>query len=102
VTPAQIGKIGEHHVATWFQLNGYTVTLNARLPGSTDIEADGRAAILVQVKTAVHPEEPADLSADELRNIRSRAADARRTAYMAKVTINASGGLVRDIRWTRL
>lgn len=55
---AQIGQYGEQHIAYWLRDNGYTTNQNTRLPGSTDIEADGKESILVQVKTAVTPNQP--------------------------------------------
>lgn len=99
---AQIGNYGEQHVASWLRLKGYTVNQNTRLPGSTDIEADGQERILVQVKTAVSPNEPSYPSADEIRNIKSRASNINRTAYAAQVTIDSSANLVGEIRWSKL
>ena len=98
---AQIGEIGERHVAAWLGKQGYTVTQNTRLPGSTDIQANGQEPILVQVKTAVSPEEPAYPSGDEIRNIKSRATNLNRTAYVAQVQISAQGTLTKEIRWSR-
>ncbi len=98
---AQIGEYGEQHVASWLRQNGYTVLQNTKLPGSTDIEADGEESILVQVKTAVRPDEPAYPSSDEIRNIKSRASRLNRTAYVTQVQIDPNGNLVRDIKWTK-
>ena len=98
---AQIGQYGEQHVASWLRGQGYTVNQNTRLPGSTDIEADGQERILVQVKTAGSPNEPSYPSADEIRNIKSRASNINRTAYVAQVTIDSSGNLVGEIRWSK-
>ncbi len=97
---AQIGQYGEQHVAAWLRQRGYTVNRNTRLPGSTDIEADGKETILVQVKTAVSPSEPSYPSSDEIRNIKSRASNTNRTAYVAQVTIDSAGILAGEIKWT--
>ena len=99
--PAQIGQYGEQHVAAWLRQRGYVVRQDTRLPGSTDIEADGQESILVQVKTAVSPEEPAYPSSDEIRNIKSRASNSNRTAYVAQVKIDTNGNLVGEIKWTK-
>jgi hypothetical protein len=96
----QIGDIGERHVAAWLRQNGYTVMQNTKLPGSTDIEADGPASLLVQVKTAAFPSEPAYPSDDEIRNIKSRASNLKRTAYVAQVQIDEQGALTKEILWS--
>ena len=98
---AQIGQYGEQHVAAWLRQKEYAVNQNTRLPGSTDIEADGQESILVQVKTAVSPDEPAYPSSGEIRNIKSRASNTNRTAYVAQVKIDANGQLVGKINWTK-
>jgi flagellar hook protein FlgE len=98
---AQIGQYGEQHVAARLRSNGYTTNQNTRLPGSTDIEADGKESILVQVKTAVSPNQPSYPSSDEIRNIKSRASNSNRTAYVAQVMIDSSGNLVGEIKWSK-
>ena len=98
---SQIGQYGEKYVAAWLKAQGYTVKQNTKLPGSTDIEADGQASILVQVKTAISPSEPAYPSSDEIRNIKSRAGNSNRTAYVAQVTIDSLGNLVGEIKWSK-
>ena len=97
---SQIGQYGEKLVATSLGNSGYRVVQNTRLPGSTDIQADGKQTILVQVKTALHPDEPAYPSSDEIRNIKSRAAILNRTAWVAQVQIDAKGNKVGDIKWS--
>jgi Holliday junction resolvase len=101
--PAEIGNVGERHVEEYLRNRGYTCNRNTQLPGSTDIEASHSSAkLLIQAKTAVHPEMPADLRPDELRNIKSRAAALGREAWLAQVTINPAGQLVKDIQWRKL
>jgi hypothetical protein len=102
VTPAEIGSIGEGHVTAWLQSRGYSCYRNTQLPGSTDIEANGQVGLLVQVKTAVYPLPPAELSNEEQRNIVARANRSGRQAWLARVNINNVGSLVGQINWKRL
>jgi hypothetical protein len=98
-----IGKIGENIVGQWLRDNGYTKNVDTKLPGSTDIEAKGRNGNrLVQVKTAITPNEPASLSSDEVRNITSRATRLGCEAWEAKVQLGANYELVGNIRWRKL
>jgi len=97
----QIGQFGERLVASWLSQNGYSGMQYTRLPGSTDIQADGKEKVLVQVKTAMHPNEPAYPSADEIRNIKSRAANLTRIAFVAQVQIDSNGNQKREISWSR-
>jgi hypothetical protein len=102
MTAAEIGNVGERHVEAWLKARNYACNRNTQLPGSTDIEATGSANLLVQVKTAMQPEAPAELSPAEIANIKSRASRTSRQAWLAQVTIDVSGRLIRDIRWTQL
>ena len=101
LSTSQIGTIGENHAARWLVARGYKTNVNTKLPGSTDIEADGQEKILVQVKTAVHPMQPSMPSSDEIRNIKSRATKLGRTAYVALVLIDGQGNLIGDITWSK-
>src|ERR1017187_1022808 len=101
LTAGQVGDFGERHVEAWLRAKGFTNILrDTKQLGSTDIQADGSESILVQVKTAVHPDQPAQLSADEIRDIKSRATKLGRVAYVARVTIDFAGGLVGTIAWS--
>jgi hypothetical protein len=99
----EIGNIGERHVEAVLVKDGWTCNRNTQLPGSTDIEAvkAGRK-ILVQVKTAVNPAQPADLSEEETRNIKTRAARTNSEAWLAKATITPAGLLMKDIGWRQV
>jgi hypothetical protein len=108
MTAAEIGSIGERHATAALQAQGWSCYRNTQLPGSTDIEAtttDGRGTVikrlLVQVKTAVTPNAPADLTADDKRAIISRANRNNAEAWLAQVKIDSSGGSL-GIAWTRL
>lgn len=102
-TQVQIGQAGERIVNQWLRNNGYSTNLDTRLPGSTDIEANGtKASLLVQVKSSVQPSEAASLSADEEKNIKSRATNLRREAWEARVQLDVRLQLVGEIMWRKL
>jgi hypothetical protein len=89
-----IGTCGEQIVVNDLKRKGYNVKWDTKGPGSTDIEAHGEPnSYLIQVKTAVIPNEPADLSSDERRNITSRAARLRYIPRLAKVRLYPNGML---------
>ena len=100
LTPQQIGAFGEKHVADALRQTSHTgIKVNTQSPGSTDIETDN---VLVQVKTAVAPNNPGYPSSDEIRNIKSRATKIGKNAHIAQVTINSDGSLAKQINWTNL
>ena len=87
--------------------NKYTITNHdTKGAGSTDIEAENNTSkVLVQVKPGVAPNEPADLSPDELRNIKARATKLKRDAYCCKVQLekDSSGKLKqKSAKWIKL
>lgn len=102
MTSAEIGNIGERHVTAWLQSKGYRCHRNTELPGSTDIEADGPARLVVQVKTAVYPNSPANLNDDEQRGIAARANRNQRQAWLAQLVIRDEGTVIGNVFWTRL
>ena len=103
LTATQIGTIGEVHATTWLKANQYNCYRNTKLPGATDIEATGTvASLLVQVKTAVWPSYPANLTAEEQKAIIARANRTGRQAWLAQLQINNKGELVGSIAWTKL
>jgi len=98
-----IGNIGERLVEEYLAAKGYLCHRNTRSPGSSDIEAVARSAtLLVQVKTAIYPEQPADLTSEETQNLKARAEKSGAEAWGTKVTINATGQLVGKIAWVDL
>lgn len=103
-TEVEIGQAGEHIVVQWLRDRGYSIdNWDTRAPGSTDIEAHhSTAKILVQVKSAVHPNEPSTLSSDEERNIKSRATRIGAIAYEARVQLNSNLQLIGEIKWRKL
>ena len=98
-----VGNMGELHAVAWLEVNGFTVTKHdTKAPGKVDIEAErDDGAILVQVKSSISSEVPADPSSDEIKAIKSRATKTERTAWIAKVTLKMDGSL-RRISWSKL
>ena len=104
-TPFEIGQVGERIVVQRLEEAGYTIKRwDTESPGSTDIEAESSAGhiLLVQVKSAVHPNEPPSLSSDEERNIESRAMRIGADAWEARVQLSASLELIGEIQWRKL
>jgi hypothetical protein len=102
MTSAEIGNIGERYVGAWLHARGYQYYRNTQLPGSTDIEASGPASLLVQVKTAVYPRSPTELTPDERRAIITRANRNGRQAWLAQLQIDSSGAMLGSINWIKL
>ena len=101
--PAEIGNYGERLVENFLRAEGYRCERNTQLPGSTDIEAyKGEEILLIQVKTALFPNKPDDLSSDERRNLSSRASKIGAKPGLAQLQINEQGKLVGKIRWKKL
>ena len=101
----EIGQAGERIVVQWLKEAGYTVKMwDTESPGSTDIEAESSKGhvLLVQVKSAVHPNEPPSLSRDEERKIESRATRIGAEAWEARVQLNASLEVIGEIHWRKL
>ncbi len=98
-----IGTAGEAAAVNELKSQGWKIhKWNTKSPGSTDIEASkGEKKILVQVKSAVPPDVPASLSADEERNIKSRAIKSGASAHVAKVTLDRSLKAI-DVSWKKI
>ncbi|MGB7591365.1 MAG: hypothetical protein WCD04_14885 [Terriglobia bacterium] len=109
MTSAEIGSYGEQYVTAFLASKGFTCQQNTQLPGSTDIEATIKdvyghitKALLVQVKTAVTPNAPADLSAEDKKAIVVRANLYSAEAWLAQVNLDSRGNQLGDIKWTKL
>lgn len=102
-TTSEVGRAGEHAVVQWLRSNRCTVTnWNTQAAGSTDIEAVGAARLLIQVKSAVYPSQPASLSSDEEGNIKSRATRTSAEAWEARVLLDQRLQLQSEIAWRKL
>jgi hypothetical protein len=100
-TVVEIGQAGERFAVQALKNERWTIDVwNTQAPGSTDIEAhSGPSKILVQVKSAIFPNEPTSLSSDEERNIKSRATRIGAKAYEARVHLNSNLTLKNEIQW---
>lgn len=102
-TAVEIGQAGERVVVEWLRGRTYIIDRwDTQAPGSTDIEAHGPAHLLVQVKTAIYPNDPVNLSPDEERNIKSRAARIGVEAWEARVQLDSDLVLKGEIMWRKL
>lgn len=89
VSAFEVGYTGESMVVQWLQDAGFTVPRwDTYSPGSTDIEAESSGKrLLIQVKSAVYPNEPSSLSREEETKIRSRAKRLGAEAWEARVQL---------------
>lgn len=104
MSTVEIGKIGEKKVVEWLLANGYTIVeWDTKAPGATDIEAKNtKAHVLVQVKTAVEPNTPADMSHEEVQALKARASRKKAEAWQAKVQLDSKHNLKGEIQWKKL
>jgi Holliday junction resolvase len=102
-TALQIGEAGERIVVDWLKAKGCTIDRwDTQSPGSTDIEASWPTKrLLVQVKSAVAPNQPSVLSGDEIAKIKSRAAKVGAEAWQAQVQLDSQLRQV-GIKWAKL
>ena len=100
LTPADLGRFGQKHVGSWLHVSGYVVKQVNELPGLTEIEADHPTSkMLVHVRTSLMPAAPKDLSPEEFNNLKSRALEAGRKPYAAKVRVDHKGRLIGGVKW---
>jgi hypothetical protein len=98
-----IGSAGERIVEKHLRQRSYATSIDLRKTGSTIIRALGRLTkLLVEVRTAVSPDAPTSLSADDVKKITSLAAKIGYEAWEARVQIDSDGGQLGKIIWTRL
>jgi len=105
LTAVEIGNAGEKIVHNDLALKGYTNILrDTKQTGSVDIQADSTKMgnILVQVKTAIYPSVPAELTSEENTAIKAKGQRTSRTPKSARLQINDSKQLVGSIIYTDL
>jgi len=103
-TAVEVGQAGEGLVVDWLKAKGYRIDRwDTQSPGSTDIEASGTAKrLLVQVKSALAPNQPAVLSGDEIAKIKSRAGKVGAEAWQAQVQLDSQLRQAGEIKWAKL
>jgi Holliday junction resolvase len=99
-----IGLAGETVVVDILKANGFQIVRwDTKAPGATDIEANSyNRRLLVQVKSAVYPNEPATLSNSEISSIKSRAAMKNAEAWQVRVQLRSNLGPYRDPEWSQI
>jgi len=94
---------GERAAVSWLESKGFTIAKwETRTPGSADIEAKSGKHLLVQVRTAVQPEDPPSLTSEDEEGIISRAAKIDAEAWEARVQLDANLQLQGKIKWRKL
>lgn len=100
---AEIGAIGEKLVGLHFESQGLSTNIDTKGPGKTDVEVrNGRLFAIIQVKTGVYPNEPADLSKEEIAAIKRRAGQLECDALGAKVQLDKEYNLKGEIKFQEL
>jgi hypothetical protein len=96
-----IGLIGKRYVVDWLEsIEFEIVDWDDEDPEAMDIEAEhSDSHVIVRVKTAVEPDEPEDLSADEVRDLMSKASRKKAVAWEAKVRLDTDHILKGEISW---
>ena len=99
-----IGRAGERHAVDWLRAEGYSIMKwNTQTSGLIDIEAKSSSKrLLVQVKAALYPNTPAQLSAEEAEAITSRAARLGAQAWEARVQVDSNLDLIGNVQWRKI
>ena len=102
-TPTGIGRAGEGYVVDWLKAEKYSIKWNTQTPGVTDIEAQTSSKrLLVQVKTALYPNDPDRLSTEEEKTITARAARLGAQAWEARVQVGSKLELIGNVQWRKI
>jgi hypothetical protein len=103
-TSPEIVKAGAKEVVKQLNSKGWNTKWEMEGPDSTGIEATyGEGGdILVQVKASVSPAYPSHLSVEEIQNIKSRAANLGKDAYLARVNFANSNLTDCSIKFEKL
>jgi Holliday junction resolvase-like predicted endonuclease len=100
----EIGALGEKLVALDLKKKGYSVKVDTKGTGKTDIEAskNGKIAALIQVKTGVEPNTPADLPGEEVAAIKRRAGQLSCAALEANVQLDENYAQKGAVKYRKL
>lgn len=101
MSSTDVRLIGMRYVVGWLEsIRFEIVDWDEDDPEALDIEAEhSEAHVIVGVKTAVEPEQPEDLSANEVRDLLSKASEKKATAWEAKVQLDSNRVLKGEISW---
>jgi hypothetical protein len=101
MSSADIRLIGKRYVVDWLESMEFEIVdWGDEDPEALDVEAEhSDSHVIVRVKTAVEPDEPRELSADEVRDLMSRASEKKAVAWEAKVRLDADRLLKGEISW---
>jgi hypothetical protein len=103
LTPVEINYLGQAIAQFDLERQGFVWKWNTSIPGSTDIEATkGSEGRLVQVRTAVHPQEPRGLGQDETQRIKAKASQMGYEPWLVQITIKEGDSAAKTIIWTKL
>jgi hypothetical protein len=101
---ADIGHAGEKHVENYCISKGFkNVIRNTWQPGGVDIQADGGANnnIVIQVKSAISPNQPAVVTNQEKAAIIERGKKLGRIPYGAYVLMDGNTKLMGEIKFVK-
>jgi hypothetical protein len=98
-----IGSRGVRIAAEWLSKNGYRARIIAVSPGVTDIEAvSPQIKMLIQVRAAIHPNEPPTLTPEEIPPFQLRAQNKSFEPWEARIQFDTGHQLVGQIIWKKL
>jgi hypothetical protein len=100
---ARVIVAGEKAVEEDLTREGYKVTRNTAMPGSPAIDAvKGSDHRLIQVKTGKYPNNPDNLSVQEVGDIKSQATRIGAIAYSARVWLDRNNNILHSIEYKKL
>ncbi len=103
LTPIEIQYIGRALATIDLERLGFVWEQNRSIADPTSIAATkGSEGRLIQVRTAVHPQEPLRLSQDETQRLKSKASQFGYEAWIAQITIDTGGKLAKTIIWAKV
>lgn len=101
MSSTDIRLIGKRYVVDWLESMDFEIVdWDDEDPEALNVEAEhSDSHVIVRVKTVVEPDEPEDLSANEVRDLMSRASERKAVAWEAKVRLDEDRLLKGEISW---
>lgn len=101
MSSTDIRLIGKRYVVDWLESMDFEIVdWDDEDPEALNVEAEhSESHVIVRVKTVVEPDEPEDLSANEVRDLMSRASERKAVAWEAKVRLDEDRLLKGEISW---